>query len=236
MPWARQAPTLLNPTWNVTDQELLKRLNYHLLENGNADATTSPTTAMFSQSEMLAVLNQRQQKFLRDTACVQVLSTQGTTPQIGRYVLPTDWIHTRRLAWQQINTPNPNGSLKSLVRTDAYQLDHGLLDWQQNFADPTAYNDGSDLPTLTVELAKAPSQAGQMELLYVPQPQTLDASGVGLNIPDEAECALLFGSISDLLGSEGEGHDPERAQFCETMYQLVVDMTNSLLGGASDEQ
>jgi hypothetical protein len=90
------------PTWNVTDQELLKRLCYHLLENGNADASTSPSTAMFSQSQWLAALNQRQQKFLRDTACVVARATQASTPQVARYALPGDWIHTRRITWGSI--------------------------------------------------------------------------------------------------------------------------------------
>lgn len=86
------------PTWNVTDQELLRRLNYHLLET-SGDATAFPTTPMFSQAQMLAALNQRQQKLLRDTACVLTRAAQATTPQQARYLLPTDWIHTRRIAW-----------------------------------------------------------------------------------------------------------------------------------------
>lgn len=236
MPWTLQTTP---PTWNVTDIELLPRLNYHLLENGNADATATPTTTMFTEASYLAVLNTRQQQFLRDTAVVLARSTQGTTPQVFRYTLPSDWITTRRLAWGYVGVgPGPSipvESFRTLSRTDSYDLDHGMPDWQQNPGDPTVYNDGSDLPTLTVEIARAPSRVGVLNLLYAAEPATLDGSGINLSIPDEMEGAVLWGALSDLLGSDGESHDVERTQFCESMYGMIVDMTNSLLGGPPDQ-
>lgn len=227
MPWTIQTAL---PTWNVTDVALMKRLQYLLLEApNNADATgTSTLTDMFTTQEWLDVLNQRQEKFIRDTACIFIRATQASTPGIARYALPPDWIHTRRLSWQ------PFGSqIKALARTDAYQLDHAMLDWQQNFDIPTTYNDGSDLPTLTVEIAKAPSGIGSMILGYVSQPQTLTGAGVLLNIPDEfADGPVLWGALADLLGSDGPANDPERAQFCETMYQLGVEMARMMMEGS----
>jgi hypothetical protein len=124
--------------------------------------------------------------------------------------------------------------IRALSRVDTYALDHGLSDWQQNEADPTTYNDGSNLPTLTVEIAKAPSQIGSLSLLYVAQPVTLDGSGIHLTVPDEVEGALLWGALADLLSADGEAHDPERGQFAETMYQMIVEMTEALLEGAPD--
>lgn len=227
MPWTVQTNPL--PTWNTTDVALLKRMQYLLLEGPNgADANgTTVLTEMFTIQQMLDVLNQRQEKFIRDTACIFVRATQGSTPGIARYALPPDWIHTRRLSWQ----PN-NGQIKSLARTDAFQLDHGMLDWQQNQDVPTTYNDGSDLPTLTVELAKAPAGVGTMVLGYVPQPVTLDGTGISLNIPDEmAECGVMWGALADLLSADGPANDPERAQFCEMRYSLCVDMTRAMLEG-----
>lgn len=122
--------------------------------------------------------------------------------------------------------------IRALTRTDAYQLDHGLPDWQQNFADPNAYNDGSNLPTLTLEIAKAPFREGSMSLLYVAQPVTLDGSGVKLTVPDEAEGALLWGALADLLGQDGEGHDMERAVFCSQMCDMITELINTLLEGS----
>lgn len=227
MPWTLLAPTLTPATWNVTDLELLKRIQYHLLENGNADANgTTFLTTMFTVSEIVAAMNTRQQRFLKDTACILTRTQQAVVAQTSRYALPPDHIHTRRITYQPFQ-----GQITALTRTDAYALDMGLLDWQQNFDTPTTYNDSSDLPTLTIEIAKAPQNAGNMTLLYVAQPATLTGLGVSLSIPDEMESAILWGTLADLLSSEGEGNDDERATYCEKRYQLTVDMIKALLLG-----
>jgi hypothetical protein len=221
------------PAGNVTDLELLKRMTYALLENGDADATgTSLMTTQFSISEMLDNANLIQQRFLRDCAPVMLRATQGSVPGQNRYSLPADHIHTRRMTWQA----QPAGSkAKSLISTDSYQLDRGTSDWEQNSAaQPRYFNEGSNLPTLEFDLARAPSQAGTIGLAYVPQPPTLTGAGVALMVPDEAESAILYGTMGELLSSEGEGIDPERADYCEKRYALCVEMVNALILGADD--
>lgn len=231
MPWTLQSPTLTPATWNVSDTELLNRIIYHLLENGNADANGTLLTSMFTISEIVTTMNTRQQRFLKDTACILTRASQAVTPQVGRYALPPDWIYTRRITYQPFQ-----GTITALTRTDAYALDHGLPDWQQNFDAPTTYNDGSDLPTLTIEIAKAPQNAGNMTLLEVVQPAILTGAGVLLSIPDEFESAILWGTLADLLSSEGEGCDNERASYCETRYSICVDMTLALIMGQAPPQ
>lgn len=220
------------PSWNVTDIELIQRLQYMLLENGNADANgTSLLTTMFTFQALVDALNLSQQRFMRDTGAILTRATQATTPQIARYTLPSDWIFTRRVTWQL-----SGGQIKSLGRSDSFELDNELNDWQQNFDVPVVYNDGSDLPTLTLEIAKAPSQIGGMELDYVGQPVTLNGvvgSPVKLTVPDECESAVLYGALAQLLGQDGEAYDPERAQYCESRYMLAVELTNALTGGGN---
>lgn len=220
------------PTWNVTDLELLKRLQYHLLENTNgADADgVNLLTTMFTIQEFVDALNTRQQQFIRDTGSIVARASEGTTAGITRYTLPADWVWTARLTWQ---AQAAGSNIYSLPRVDSYALDHGMSDWEQNTADPSVYNDGSDLPTLTIEIAKGPSQAGSMTLLYVNQPVTLTGLGVSLTIPDEMESAVLYGALSDLLAA-GETNDPERAAYCEMRYQLAVEMTKGLLEGVAN--
>lgn len=219
------------PTWNVTDLELLKRMTYALLENGDADATgTTLMTTQFSIQEMLDNANLIQQRFLRDCAPVVLRATQGSTPGQNRYSLPSDHIHTRRMTWQA----QASGKAKALISTDSYQLDRGTSDWEQNSATPRYFNEGSNLPTLEFDLAKAPSAAGTIGLTYVPQPPTLTGAGVKLMVPDECESAILYGTLGELLSSEGEGYDPERADYCEKRYSLCVELANALIMGAED--
>src|SRR5580765_4135119 len=125
------------PTGNVTDLELLKRMTYALLDNGDADATgTTLMTTQFSIQEMLDNANLIQQRFLRDCAPVILRATQASTPGQNRYSLPPDHIHTRRMTWKG----QPAGSkAKSLISTDSYQLDRGTSDWEQNTATQPRY-------------------------------------------------------------------------------------------------
>jgi hypothetical protein len=181
---------------------------------------------MFTVQEIVDALNIAQEKFMRDCTPILTRAGQGSTPQVARYALPPDWIWTRRLTWQGFQQ-----QVKSLSRVDAFELDQGLQDWQQNFADPQFYNDGSDLPTLTVELAKAPAGVGVMTLLYQAQPVTLTGGGVFISVPDELESAVLYGALAILLSSDGQAFDPERAQYCEDRYQLAVQLTNTLMEG-----
>ncbi len=221
------------PTGNVTDQELLKRATYMLLENGNADATgTSFVFGQFTVQEFLDNANLIQQRLMRDCAPIVLRATQASTPGQNRYSLPPDHIHTRRMTWQA----QAGGKAKSLISTDSFQLDRGLSDWEQNTGAPRYFNEGSSLPTLEFDLAKAPSQAGTMAMMYVPQPTTLTGAGVPLTVPDELESALLYGALGELLSSEGEAFDGERAEYCEQRYQLCVEMANALIMGESEQQ
>lgn len=221
------------PTWNVTDTELLKKATYALLENGDADATgvlaTSFVFGQFTTGEFIDYLNLVQQRLMRDCAPVVLRATQVTTAGQTRYALPQDYIYTRRMTWQ---TQTTGSKAKSLASVDAYQLDHGMLDWEQNSADPTVYNEGSDLPTLTVEIAKAPVQSGTLGMVYVAQPVTLTGLGVKLTVPDEMESAVYYATLGELLSSEGESQDLERAQYCSQRYDLCVEMANALIMGA----
>lgn len=234
MAWTNISPTVTPPSWNVTDIELLKRLFYMLLENGASDADgVTLATTMFSVTQMVNALNDAQQQFFKDTAPIQIRAQQGTTPSQPRYALPNNWIHTRRLSWQAQASGSKS---KALTRVDAFQLDHGLLDWQQNTSDtPLYYNDGSNLPNLTVEVIKAPSQVGTATLGYVAQPVTLNgvvASPVNLTVPDEMESAVLYKALELLLSQEGEANDPERAQYCAMRYSLTVDLARKLMEGS----
>jgi len=223
------------PAGNVTDNELIRRATYALLENGNGDASgtlTSFTIGQFTTQEFLDNANLIQQRLLRDCAPVVLRATQASTPGQSRYALPQDHIHTRRMTWQ----PQAGGKAKSLISTDSFQLDRGMSDWEQNTGTPRYFNEGSNLPTLEIEIAKAPSQAGTMAMMYVPQPPTLTGLGVPLMVADEMESAVLYATIGEMLSSEGEAFDGERAEYCEQRYSLAVELVNALIMGAGEQQ
>jgi hypothetical protein len=46
--------------------------------------------------------------------------------------------------------------------------------------------------------------------------------GVLLGIPDDWAWAVKWGALADLLSNEGQGKDPDRAQYCEERFQQAL--------------
>src|SRR5690348_348711 len=96
----------------ATDQDLINQATYLLLENGNADATGSFTTPMYTPAQLIAALNDRQRRFLKDTACVLKCAAWAGKAGQARYTLvdgfPNDWIETRRLGWSTVTSSPPS--------------------------------------------------------------------------------------------------------------------------------
>lgn len=216
----------------MTDTDMLNAMVYKVLENGNADANavSQPLlTQMFTYDQMLAAINQRQWRFLKDTGCVVTRYVVNLPATTSRVTLPSDCIMVRRVTWKPVG-----GKAYSLPRADKMELDSGLSDWQSNpDQQPTAYNETLE-PTLTIELGKNPPTGGTMTILYVQAPAALTGSGASLTVPDSFTWAVMYGAIGDLLSSDGESLDPQRAQYCESRYDMGVELCRILLRGMED--
>lgn len=213
--------TTNTPTgWTLTDAYLLNDVIYKLLENGNADAAGACAIGQFTTSEIIRAFSDRQRKFLRDTGLVMTRSTQATIAAQSRVQLPTQWVTTERLAWQDTTSGSPQVALE---RVDAYELDNGQSDWQYNAGTPTFYSE-YPLPTLSVDIAPAPNDAGSLELLHTALATALDGSGIALQIPPEFVDGVVYGAIADVMNADPESTDVARASYCEQRYSLSVEL------------
>jgi hypothetical protein len=217
----------LDPTaqWSVTDQQVLADAEYRLMENAGADADGVFSTEMYTPAQFLSALNNRQRQFLKDTGAIVTRVTQVSTAQEPRYALPGDWIATRRVTYK-----NVDGKIFALYRSDTYMLDTGMEDWMFNFDLPTVYSE-SALPTLQIEILKAPSDVGTIGLMYTAISQLLDGSGIKLAVPDEFAPSIMYGALADLMQSDGAGKDLSRAGYCESRYQMGVELAKLLMEG-----
>lgn len=215
---------------NVTDQTLIKQITYQTLENGDADATgTTLLTSMFSIDQIVAAMNQRQWKFLKDTGCVMTRESIAVTAGSPQYTLSNSYIDTRRLAFKS----NASGSkYSSLLRSDAYEMDMGQTTWQTDSATPFLWQQMT-LPTRGIEIAPLPSTGGTLSHLYVALSATLTGLGVELTVPDAFSWVILYGVLADLLGSDGEGLDVARASYCEQRYSQGVELCRLMIHGLS---
>ncbi|HKT90088.1 MAG TPA: hypothetical protein VJQ59_16705 [Candidatus Sulfotelmatobacter sp.] len=201
--------------YNVTDEDLIKAMEYHLLEPPTPTSWTG--TDQFTLSDLSDALTRRTNQFLLDTSCVMSSSqiATGVVPS-GRFALADTTTIVR-----QVNFQPTGGDWVSLWAEDNWSID-AANNSIQSPGTPEVYS-LSETPKLTVRLSPAPNLPGTMELVTVECPaQFTPPSGAAMNVPDDYTWAIKFGALADLFGRDGQARDPMRAQYCEQRYQEGV--------------
>jgi hypothetical protein len=210
----------------VTDQNVLNECQYALIETPNNGASWG--SGLWTTSEVINYLNQRQFDFLKRTALLMARATLNTIPQEVRQALPSDWITTQRVAWLDAGT----NLITEVPRGDGWEADHGIPTWPYDNAPgpPLLYTDG-EVPNLQLEIMPPTQASGVLQILYVNLSATLSNSGVAFTVPDEWTPCIKWGVIADMLGKVGRGHDPQRASYAESRYQEGVEAAKLALQG-----
>ncbi len=216
---------------STTDVYVANNVIYRMLENGaNPADFTQPApllTNMFSKQEIIDSMDRVQQAFLLDTG--MIVTRTSIVGQVGknRYDVPTDSIRPRRLTW------NDSSDLQTRVLTqvDTWELDTGATNWPSDRDIPIAWHENV-LPQQTIAVAKTPLNAGTIGLLYVQLAAAITGAGVALVIPDDWTPYILYGTLAELLSSDGPSFDPVRANYCSTRYQEGVELALLVLGGS----
>lgn len=212
---------------DVTDTDLLKLMQYMLMENKgdqNADGTTL-ITSMFTISQLVDALDQKQQRFLKDTGCVVTQAQQVASAGVAAYALPGTSIAVRRVSWQELD-----GTIKALTRSDTWELDNGDAAWPTASGTPIAWWE-TTLASLRIGIARAPSTPGQLNLLIIELAQLLTGLGIHLTVPDDFTPYVLWGALADIFNAQGTGYDPVRAQWCMNRYDEGVELCRLVLRG-----
>ena len=203
----------------VTDTNLVRDIQYHLLEPATGTSWTGSEQFTFSQVQN--ALQRRRDQFLVETGCHLTLSTPavGAVPD-GRKVLADTIIDIRRAAWK-----GSNNVYTVLWRDDEYGAQAYDSGWVQNpVLAPEEYS-VSAAPPLTVQLMPPPAGSGSLDLITVSSGATLDpANGVVMGIPDDFTWAVKFGALADLLGKDGQAYDPARSAYCQQRWNEGVEL------------
>lgn len=208
----------------TTDQQVMEQIQYAVIEPPDQGQTWP--SGLWSMTEVVNYLTQRQNRFIRDTAVQIGISDYIPTLQ-GTYAydLPDDWIQTVGVVWF-----NANGIGTELIRSDSWEADLGIPSWPTTQAPPKLFMDSSG-PTLTIRIAPVPDQAGNLQIYYIPIAPDLTGAGEILIVPDEIAIPVLkYGAMADMLWKVARAMDP-RAQYCEQRYTLGIELTKMLLSG-----
>lgn len=204
--------------FTVTDVDLYKLMEYHLLEP--ATGATWTGSKQFGISDLMNALQRRRDEILGVSGCTVRQSLVGAVA--GRTFLPDLTIDIRRVAW--LPAANPAGYKASpLWSGDAFEAQSYTPGYPQA-ADgaPSIYIRSSE-PPLSFDVDIRPAVPGQYDVLTVDAGAALAvAQATALNIPDDWAYTAKWGALSDLLGRESNAKDPLRQQYCEQRYQHAL--------------
>ena len=209
----------------LLDTEIMEQLQYHTLEV--ADLGNTWDSLMWTKDEVISYLNQRQNKFLKDSLLQVGLANIPMTAGTETYDLPWDWINTVRILLMR-----DDGSSKALGRSDTWEADNGVPNWSYVEGEPKLYYDESD--PISVTLMPIPDDDGTLLIHYVPLAGEFDGEGEPITVPNEFMPPVKYGALADMFSKVGRANDPSRAKYCEQRYQLGVQVAKILLNGFSD--
>lgn len=237
----------------ATDADLIKEMQYSLLENGNADADGQTLlTAMFTMTQITAALNQIENQFLDESSTITTRTLLPSRVDKQLYDMPVDNIAPRRISRSNLNAPygygipdygvgpyggvdsvasGQGGQTRSLIPMDTWEADYGMPTWQRSSGATLGYIWEGDVPNQTFQLVPASNDVLQIELLYIALGDVLDGSGVQVTCPNDWTPYIKWGALWVLLSADGEAYDPERAAYCLQRYQEGVEMARLVLGG-----
>lgn len=209
---------------SITDQQILGEIQDSLVEPNNSGASWA--SGMWTAAEVLNYFNNRQDQFLKETGILISRSALATTPNVNRQPLPTDCMFVQRLSWQ-----DSTGVWSEIPRGDSFEMDYALNAWPYTMEPkPRTYAD-AEVPSLQVQLAPAPSDAGVAWALYFALATALTGAGVNFTVPDEFVATIKWGVVADMLSKVGRAMDRGRAAWAQERWQEGIEAARMIILG-----
>ena len=219
-------------SYNVTDFNMTNEIQMHLLETPNSGASYS--SGLYTSTEVAAAINYRLRDFYKRTGCVTKRVTDITTnANTTDQNMPNDVIDIIRVAY-----PNSSGTVSSIL--PGSELEQDLFQ-----TDTYGSNAAIDVPqtytldvsgVLQLNMLPPPNASRTIDYVYVPQPTTLPTTpdGTLIECPTDFTPYIKYGALATLFGKSGETYDPVRAQLCEQIYELGVQLARQWVSGNLD--
>lgn len=208
---------------SLTDQAILTELQYHLIEPPDLGATWP--SGLWTFVEVVGYLNQRQNRFLKETALLYSQLPIVVTAGSSEIDLPDVWIATARVSWDDGTT------ISNIPIASVWEADHGYPGWEGTTASrPKLYSDVDADGTLRARLMPPPTADGIVTLLCIALSATLDGAGEIWTVPYEFVPSIKWGVLADMLNKVSRAMDV-RAAYCEMRFNEGVEAAKLMLEG-----
>lgn len=214
-------------SYNTTDQQVLTEIANHLLETPiNYTSGAWQGTTQFNATQFYNALQNRIWRFMGDSGVYLQWMAQylGSGSPVFSSRLYGYVLDVRRAGWV-----DSTSTYRILNRLDLWSV----RSYTTNGLSPTPYPkyysfDPNTQPSINwYPPANSP---GYFDLLYVPSGPTLTGPTTATLLtgcPDDFCWAIKYGAMADLLGQDAEVRDPERAAYCESRYQMGVELAKT---------
>jgi hypothetical protein len=222
--------------WGSPPEHVLDEIQRHMLEPV-IDHGESWFDGLWTSEEVREFLTDRVNDFLTQTGCTRErLDISVPAGQID--ITYPDVNEVRAAIWVA-----QSGATTPLELGDFHGADSGSPGWEDSSGIPERFITwGRGI----AKLSPAPTAAGTLRLRYVP---TWSGAANPSDFPDAASYArylystdrlipipaiflpfIKYGVMADMLSKEGEAHDEQRAKYCESRYEMGIEVARMFIG------
>lgn len=200
----------------ITDQTLLDDLQRAVIEGPPApDLGATWPSGLWTRDEVIGYANQRQQRYLQETLVTASWSQQTLVAGQPIHQLPQEWLATEHLIVEQEGTTTP------VDPVSRPEVDLTLYGWQQQAGRPLGYVE-LQTGTLSLEMIPTPLVGGLLHAFGTWLAQTLDGSGIDIELPDDLVPYLYYGILADMFGKQGRAYNEPLRDYCEDRWNEGV--------------
>jgi len=202
------------------DTDIYSRLQYMLLESQQADAAV--LTSQFTSNMLVQAVQAKRDEFLFRTSTTRTVRNLNVTPNTSTVSLPGTVIQVERAYWM----PKQGNTAYPLYRTDQFSRAAFYPTAGQTASSPVVYSSGIE-PPLTMEITPPPGVNGTVEALTIETQAALSAtSPTLLYLPDDFVPAIAWGALADLLDTNSEASDPQRADYARKRFEMYCELVS----------
>jgi hypothetical protein len=199
----------------VKDMNLYSLMCYMLLEPQLVSGAWAGTN-QFNLSALQYALMRRRDEVIQAANCnLALLMGIVSTPGTRRFPFPDTTLEPQRI---RFIPASGFGSPNTLTREDTQAFQYFEPGYLQSEGTPQSWSVSSE-PPLSFDVDNAPNLPGTFDAVVLQSgPTFAPPAATLLGVPDDWSPLPMWGAMADLLSSEAERTDDQRAQYCLKMF------------------